>query len=146
MKKYFLIAAVAIALATINPLTVLAQPGTPNPYPKALTTTSYGNTLDTVVNTAQKVTTPADGRTINWASGITAQVVATKISGVVAGTLVLQGSMDGTNWTTIGSAASVADASGTYSFNTTVKWYYYRISWTGTGTMSVSFKAFFLWY
>lgn len=108
--------------------------------PKAVTTTSYGNALDTVTNTGVKVTTPF--RVANFHSGITAHVVVTKISGTVGGTLALQGSLDGTNWSTIGSAATPTDASANYPFNTTVAWYYYRLSYTGTGTMSASFKAF----
>jgi hypothetical protein len=112
--------------------------------PVLLTTTSYSNTLDTVVNTAAKVTTPF--RVSNWHSGVTAGVVVTKISGTVGGTLALQGSMDGTNWFTIGSASTPSDASANYSFNTAVAWFYYRISYTGTGTMSASFKAHIMPY
>lgn len=146
MKKYLFIAAVLALVAMASPAAAFAQPGFPGLVPKTLTTTSHGATLDTTINTGQIVTTPGDGKTTVWNLGITAQVVVTKISGTVAGTLVLQGSMDGTNWTTIGSGASVTDASNTYSFNSTVKWYYYRISWTGTGTMSASWKSYFLWY
>lgn len=108
--------------------------------PKALTTTSYGNLLDTVTNTATKVTTPF--RVTNWKVGITGHVVVTKISGTVGGTLALQGSMDGTNWSTIGSTSTPSDATANYAFNTTVGWYYYRFSYAGTGTMSASIKAF----
>jgi hypothetical protein len=146
MKKYLLIAGVLAVIAFASPAIVFAQPGAPSTIPKALTTTAFGNALDTVDNTEQHVTTPAEGKTTTWNIGLTAQVIVTKISGTVAGTLVLQGSMNGTDWTTIGSGASVTDASNTYTFNTVVKWYYYRISWTGTGTMSASFRNYFLWY
>lgn len=114
--------------------------------PKTMTTTAYGNTLDTVDNTEQHVTTPSDGLIKHWKTGVTATVVVKKISGTVGGTLVLQGSMDGTEWVTIGSAATVSDGSANYSFNTTVRHYYYRISWTGTGTMSASFKSYLFTY
>lgn len=114
--------------------------------PKTLTTTAFGNALDTVDNTEQHVTTPADGLIKNWGTGVTAEVVTKKISGIVGGTLVFQGSMDGTEWVTIGSAASVSDASTNYSFNTTVRWYYYRVSWTGAGTMSASMKCYLFTY
>lgn len=110
--------------------------------PKLLTTTSYGNTLDTVINAAAKVTTPVDGTVSNFRIGVTAHVVVTKISGTVGGSLALQGSMDKVNWSTIGSAATPSDATANYSFNTTVGWRYYRISYTGTGTMSASFKSY----
>lgn len=143
MKRYLLLSGLIALLGAITPTTSIKAQW---PVPKLMTTTSYGLTLDTVVNTGAIVTTPADGRVATWKTGITAQVVATKISGTVAGTLVLQGSMNGTNWTTIGSAASVTDATNTYTFNTTVRWYYYRISWTGTGTMSASTKSYLFAY
>ena len=143
MKKLFLIAGLLAFIAMLVP----AGEAKAQMYsPKLLTTTAFGNTLDTVDNTETHVTTPADGLIQNWKNGITAQVVVTKISGTVGGTLALQGSMDGTNWTTIGSAATPSDGSATYSFNTTVRWYYYRISYAGTGTMSASFKSYFFTY
>lgn len=110
----------------------------------ALTTTSYGNALDTVSNTATKTTTAY--KVANFNKGVSIGVVVTKISGTVGGSLVLQGSPDGTNWFTIGNATTPSDASANYSFNTTVGWNYYRISWTGTGTMSASFKSFLTLY
>jgi len=109
-----------------------------------LATPSYGLTLDTVVNAGTKSTsayTPAE-----WKNGITVQVVVTKNSGTVGGTLALQGSMNGTNWTTIGSAATPSDGSATYSFNTTVAWKRYRTTWTGTGSMNASFKTYVMPY
>lgn len=112
--------------------------------PTLVTTTSYGNTLDTVVNTASKVTTAF--RVANWHTGITAQVIVTKISGTVGGAIGLYGSMDGTNWVLIGSAATPSDASANYSFNTTAAWYYFRINYTGTGTMSASVKTYLMPY
>lgn len=112
--------------------------------PVALTTTSYGNALDTVTNTASKVTTPF--RVSNWHLGVTAQVVVTKISGTVGGSIGLYGSMDGTNFTLIGSATTPSDASANYSFNTTAAWYYYQLKYTGTGTMSASIKPFIMAY
>jgi len=110
--------------------------------PRLLTTTSYGNTLDTVVNTAAKVTTASKGVVSNFGKGVTAHVIVTKISGTVGGSIALQGSMDGVTFLTIGSAATATDATNSYSFNTTVGWRYYRINYTGTGTMSASFKSY----
>lgn len=112
--------------------------------PVALTTTAFGNALDTVDNTETHVTTTWGPGA--WDGGITAQVVVTKISGTVGGTLGLHGSMNGTNWTLIGSATTPSDASANYSFNTTVGWAYYRISYAGTGTMSASMRCFILPY
>lgn len=145
MKK-FLNLIMVVAGLFIAPAIALAQPGTTNPTPKLATTTAFGSTIDTVDNTEQHVTTPANGQTYNWNIGFTVEVITKKISGTVAGTLVLQGSMDGTEWITIGSGASVTDASTNYSFNTVIRWAYYRVSWTGTGTMSASMKTYFLWY
>lgn len=137
MKKIAFILALSVA-------TLFASAQSSQVSPKAVTTTSYGNALDTVTNTATKVTTPF--RVSTWRTGVTAQAVVTKISGTVGGTLALQGSLDGTNWSTIGSAATPTDGTANYSFNSTVAWYYYRISYAGTGTMSASFKAFILPY
>jgi hypothetical protein len=136
MKKLLIIALfAAIASAATAQITVKAIP---------LTTTSYSNALDTVTNTGTKGTNAI--KAPNWRTGVTAQVVVTKISGTVGGTLSLQGSMDGTNWSTIGSASTPSDASANYSFNSTAAWYYYRLYWAGTGTMSASFKSFILFY
>jgi len=138
MKKYFLFLGIAaFFLAALPSASVKAQ----MLVPKTLTTTSYGNALDTVVNTAAKVTTPADGLIKNWKNGITAVSIVKAISGTVGGTLALQGSMDGTEWVTIGTAATPSNSSANYTFNTTVRYYYYRISYTGTGTMSASIKS-----
>ncbi len=130
MKKLFIIAAMCVFTSAVS-----AQIA-----PIAVKTTSYNNHLDTVTNTASKVTTAF--KIVPFKTGVTAQVVVTKISGTVGGSITLQGSMDGTNWTTIGSAATPTDASATYSFNTTVGWYYVRTNYTGTGTMSASVKTY----
>lgn len=137
MKKIFFIVFLSAA-------TLFAAAQSTQVAPRALTTTSYSNALDTVTNAATKVTTAS--KVANWRNGVTAHVVVTKISGTVGGSIALQGSMDGTNWSTIGSASTASDGTANYSFNTAVAWYYYRISYAGTGTMSASFKAFLLPY
>lgn len=69
----------------------------------------------------------------------------TKTSGTLGGTATLQGSLDGTNYVTIPTATVVGGAS-TYTVTDTATQYinfvvtgspykYYRLSWTGTGTM-----------
>jgi hypothetical protein len=145
MKKFLKLILVAAAVF-IAPAIALAQPGTTNPVPKLATTTAFGNTIDTVDNTETHVTTPADGLTRNWSTGFTCKVIVKKISGTVGGTLALQGSMDGTEWVTIGNAATPTDASNNYSFNTVIRWAYFRVNYTGAGTMSASMKTYFLWY
>jgi hypothetical protein len=138
MKKYLVLAGLFALIAAVIPAT---QAKAQWAVPKAMTTTAYGNALDTVDNTEQHVTTTSEGRVATWKTGMTATVAVLKISGTVGGTLALQGSMDGTNWVTIGNAATPSDASANYSFNTTVRFYYYRISYTGTGTMSASMRS-----
>lgn len=121
---------------------LFAVQATAQQAPRLLTTTAYGNTLDTVDNTESHVTTALAGIVSNFRTGVTAQVIVTKISGTVGGTLGLYGSMDGTNFSLIGSAATPSDATANYSFNSVVAWRYYRIGYTGTGTMSASFKSY----
>lgn len=134
MKKLlFLFAIVAFSIS------VQAQSA-----PQLLTTTSYGNSLDTVTNAGTKSTYSKTVK--NWFYGATvnAHVIVTKISGTVGGSISLQGSMDGTNWTNCETATTATDATNNYFISTTKRYYYYRVSWTGTGTMSASFKTYLL--
>ena len=106
-------------------------------------------TLDTVTNTATvtlstiKMTPTSSASTLVW-------VAVTKISGTVGGTLTLQGSLDGTNYKAINTpntqtalaTVTATDATNTYHWNLTgCPFQYYRVSWTGTGTMAASFSA-----
>ena len=113
--------------------------------PKLVTTTSYGNTLDTVVNTATKVTTATKVGSWYANASVQAQVILTKISGTVGGSLGLYGSMDGTNWTLCETVTTPSDASANYFITTTKRYYYYRISYTGATTQSASIKTYFLY-
>lgn len=76
---------------------------------------------------------------------ISIQAVFTKTSGTLAGTATLQGSLDGTNYLTVPTAVTVAGAA-TYTVTDVASqsvifiinnapYKYYRVSWTGTGTM-----------
>lgn len=116
---------------------------------KAFYNTGYPTILsDTVTNTATN--TLGNILAINTVgSSVTIQVVATKISGTVAGTISLQGSLDGANF----KALTIAEAStaiptftATDVASQTFIWRitgnpvpFYRISWTGAGTMAASF-------
>lgn len=111
--------------------------------------------LDTVTNTATNFVTSQ--RSGGGATSTTIVVTITKISGTVAGTLTLYGCNTGcgkttatTTWVRINQpdlqtavpTITAADASALYSWTlsgspTT----YYRVSWTGSGTMAASFKA-----
>lgn len=109
---------------------------------------SSGLALDTATNTT--ATYVALKVTGNY-SFISVQYVATKISGTVAGTAVLQVSNDGTTYTTL-EAGNVVETANSYT-NTdvasqskvwTVKeptYLYYRVLVTGSGTMAASYKA-----
>ena len=72
-------------------------------------------------------------------------VTFTRTSGTAGGTATLQGSIDGTDWVTVGSAYTVTNvAAATTSFkvlavdNAFTSW---RIIYAGTGTMVNKFRA-----
>lgn len=135
MKKLILILFVGLVAFTTNAQSSLLSP--------------YSATSDTVTNTGTAFLTspvikaePATTTTI-W-------VAVTKISGTVGGTITLQGSIDGTTWKAL-NTPNTATALATFTAtdaNNTYHWIllgspmpYYRVSWTGTGTMSASFTA-----
>ncbi len=135
MKKIFFVLSFALLGICVN-----AQ----NNVPKTLTTTSYGNTLDTVTNTATKNTSTYTVGDWFANKSVQVQVVVTKISGTVGGSIGLYGSMDGANWTLCETVTTASDASANYYISTTKRYYKYRVSWAGTGTMSASFKVLVL--
>lgn len=76
---------------------------------------------------------------------VSIQAIFTKTSGTLAGTATLQASLDGTNYATVATQATVAGAA-TYTVTDVASqsvifiinkapYKYYRVSWTGTGTM-----------
>jgi len=84
----------------------------------------------------------------------TIQAVFTKTSGTLGGTATLQASLDGTNYATVATAATVAGAA-TYTVTDVASqsvifiingapYKYYRVSWTGTGTMVGTIAAYIL--
>lgn len=81
-------------------------------------------------------------------NNVTIQAVITKVSGTVAGTAVLYGSLDGINYQYIPTSDTL-----TLSNQTTNhiiwplgqgKYLYYRVKVDGSGTMVASFKSWFL--
>lgn len=106
--------------------------------------------LDTVTNAGVAyVTTGLINQREEFGSTVI-QVVVTKISGTVGGTISLQGSLDGTNWKALNTAETqtalatitATDASNVYHWRLNGSPFpYYRVSWTGTGTMAASFSA-----
>lgn len=85
---------------------------------------------------------------------VTIQAVCTKTSGTIAGTVTVQGSNDGTNYVTVntsyisgGSATlSCTDQSVNSKFFiiTGAPYRYYRLSWTGSGTMAGKLYGYIL--
>jgi hypothetical protein len=73
------------------------------------------------------------------------QVTATKISGTVGGTISLEYSLDGTNWSALSStthtATDVSSQTFGWQLSDGVLAKYIRVKWVGTGTMSASFIA-----
>ena len=109
----------------------------------------YNVTSDTVTNTGTVyLTTPRISNAPPTSTTI--WVAVTKISGTVGGTITLQGSLDGTNFKAINTVdtqtalatITATDASNTYHWRLAGSpFLYYRVSWTGTGTMAASFRA-----
>lgn len=94
---------------------------------------------DTCVNTATITRIIGGAKFTGAYKGIAVQVVISKISGTGAGTLTLQGSLDGTNYVAIGSAytiTNVATQSITFYVAAPIP-AYVRVSTTGSGTESI---------
>lgn len=108
---------------------------------------SYGLTSDTCVNSA----TTYVGLTVeNYYKKVSIEAVITKISGTVGGTVTVQGSVDGTNYVTVSSSYSTVTTFTPTDQATNKKlivvtgspYKYYRLSYTGTGTMSATLKGY----
>lgn len=113
----------------------------------ALNSVPFYVATDTVTNTATNFVTNV-AAIPGPLQNVTIQANLVKISGAVGGTLTLQGSVDGVNFKalpTLETQTALATATpadvATQSFiwritNNPVP--YYRLSWTGTGTMSAT--------
>lgn len=108
----------------------------------------YNLNSDTVTNTATVYLT--SGRIAGTDGITTVQVNVTKISGTVGGTISLLGSLDGTNYKALNTAetqtalatVTATDATNVYHWRLSASpFIFYRVSWTGTGTMSASFSS-----
>jgi hypothetical protein len=96
------------------------------------------NNGDSVVNTGtESVTYTLSDYTYTWYG--TFEIVVSKRSGTIAGNVVIQGSLDGSNWATISDdTLTLANVdSNVYTWEVPRLYYkYYRIKATGSGTMS----------
>jgi hypothetical protein len=140
MKKLFLIAAILTICAVFTIESSAQERAFASPYSLA---------SDTVTNSATAYLTVA-ARAINC-STTSFQVDCTEISGTTGGTITIQGSIDGTDFkaiptvdtqTSVTTATALDVATQTFTWRIVGNPYpYYRVSWTGTGTMSASFTA-----
>jgi hypothetical protein len=143
MRKTTLLIVGLVALLSIAANAQIA------PFYNALSTGGVFPQSDTVTNTGTgtvQCRVLKDVPTVNT----TIQVNVTKISGTVGGTISLQGSLDGTNWKALNTAetqtalptVTATDATNVYHCRLNGSpFLYYRVSWTGTGTMAASFSA-----
>lgn len=94
---------------------------------------------DTVVNTgAVDINLRVTG---GYESGAY-QIVITKVSGTVAGNAILKGSVDGINFVNIDTLATTDVATQTKIFTEAmVKYPFYRVTYTGTGTMAAIIRG-----
>lgn len=130
---------IAITLALAVCCTSFAQTTAQN------MTASNGLPRDTVSNTGVETWTL---KVPGFQKTISAQIEATKISGTVAGNIVLLGSNTGTLYDTVVNApVKVAADAATFSRIFAIdnsKYLYYRIQWTGTGTMSAWARCYLI--
>jgi hypothetical protein len=143
MKKLIIILFVGLVAFSANAQVFdFRNPLTAGPTGPAILSDTVTNTGTAYLTTLVVSPAPAVTSTI-W-------VAVTKISGTVGGTITLQGSLDGTNYkaayalntATALATFTPADASGTYHWVISGSPYrYYRVSWTGTGTMAASFTS-----
>lgn len=99
---------------------------------------------DTVVNTGSKLLDLTLGGSF---TNVAVQLVATKISGTVAGTAKLYGSLNGTDYVVISTdtLALANQTKNTFIWNVAPsKYQYYRISTVGVGTMSATVNGYVL--
>lgn len=130
MKKYIILLGFVIA--------AIAAPIVSNAQLKTFKSI-YDLALDTVTNTGT-VTMDA---TFNGSGSLGVQVIVDELSGTTAGNVFLQESIDGITYHNIDTLApaDVATPQGTV-FKVPISYsQYYRISYTGSGTMAATIKA-----
>lgn len=108
---------------------------------------SYSLTTDTATNTG---TTYLQITLSNYYEKVSFQPVVTKVSGTAAGTVTLQGSVDGTNYVTVNTSYSSAQTMSVTNVTTSTAlltvtsspYRYYRLSYTGSGTMVCTLRGY----
>jgi hypothetical protein len=110
---------------------------------------SYTLSSDTVTNGGTSYL--GNVAPVKGSDKVTIQVNCTELSGTTAGTITIQGSLDGTNFkaipteetqTGVATATALDVASQTFVWRFSGSPFpYYRVSWTGAGTMSATMTA-----
>jgi len=108
---------------------------------------SYSLTSDTITNTG---TGYVEFAIENYYEKVSFQPVVTRLSGTAGGTVTLQGSNNGSDYVTVSSSyVSAATMSVSNQVTntailtvTSAPYKYYRLSYTGTGTMSCTLKGY----
>jgi hypothetical protein len=122
MKKIFCILILAFSFVAINAQTSVNFTGT-----------------DTVVNTGVE---SLNLKVSNAHSVGAFQIVVDKVSGTVAGNAIFQGSVDGVNFVNIDTLATTNVTKQTKIFiDAPVKYPFYRVTYTGTGTMAAIIRG-----
>lgn len=106
---------------------------------------------DTITNSGTKTNTL---KVTSDYGKISIQSVVTRLSGTAGGTITLQVSNDGSNWVSIDTGAVVSKKYTYTVTNTTTQstmftiyrpaYLYYRVSYTGTGTMSCRMSSYLI--
>ncbi len=116
--------------------------------------TGVYTTGDTVVNTAAK---SCSLKVVKSYKQVSIQAVVTKISGTVGGSIILYGTVDGTNYVAVDSSliqtrsypypsftpTNVASQSKVWIINNS-PYLWFKLTYTGTGTMSATLKGYML--
>lgn len=127
MRKFVMILALVAVAAMVNAQTTLLS--------------VYNLDTDTVTNTG---TVTLSGR-VTGNGTLAVQVSVLEISGTTAGTLTLMGSIDNVTYTAIDTTTfSPSDVTTPQSFvwmKADSYFPYYRVSYTGSGTMAATVKA-----
>lgn len=105
MKKFILFVALFALVSSIMAVDVNAQANI-----RLTMLQATGASRDTITNAG---TAYVQKQFSGSAASFGVQVAITKVSGTLAGTLTLSGSIDGTNFYTIGSTQTITDTAGT---------------------------------
>lgn len=147
MKKIIFLIAISCSLLCEaqqpNPIAL----SNPNSWVNGSATVTYA--VDTITNAASEG--PYFKALGAQRNKVTITMIVTKISGTVAGGMVLQGSNNPTYDATtfapiktfgIDSTVTATNATNAYNFcDNTGSFLWYRVLWTGSGTMSASYRA-----